>query len=330
MLTLSQALAPFVLTLSFAAASAAPLGTTQGGDVRELLSVGVASADSASVPELWQRAFALRDAARELKSEGLDSAAEQALETAGVGEHATLLLVALRLQGGDTATCKAKLAERLTPLLASKEDELVCAAAGLFADATFRTLEQAERRSLIERLLAVAVDGTRSPRVRLECAFATGKVGMGDDIRKARGVMADFLASGDAELRADGALMLARSGAEITGSLYDELRKLAIVPDGRGQLATSYLDKERVRELGERKLKNLAELQKLDGGDKDAPVVPEDDLTRIKLLVQMVERWHPDGDKVTHEDLLNAAMQGLLQSLDEHSSYLSPKHYERF
>ena len=156
MLTLSQALAPFVLTLSFAAASAAPLGTTQGGDVRELLSIGVASADRASVPELWQRAFALRDAARELKSEGLDSAAEQALETAGVGEHATLLLVALRLQGGDTATCKAKLAERLTPLLASKEDELVCAAAGLFADATFRTLEQAERRSLIERLLAVA------------------------------------------------------------------------------------------------------------------------------------------------------------------------------
>jgi C-terminal peptidase prc len=330
----SRTLQLFTFALPLAVLPALSLAR-QDVDVRTLVSAGVDSARTTAVPELWRKAASLRDAARELEAEGLDAEVDRALSATDLGERPALMLIAVRLQGGDPSAVKGDLAERLSGLLGSSDDELAVAAAGLSADPTFRTLDAPERRELVQRLLGVSADAARAPQVRLEAAFAASKIGFGDDVRKARSLMADFLASGDGELRALGALALARSGAEVSGALYDELRKLSILPDARGQLAASYLEKERVRELGERKLKNLADLQKGDSGGAEtgggeAQARDASDLAQLRNLMLMVRRMHPDGEKVTDEQMLEAAMQGILQGMDEHSSYLAPKAFERF
>lgn len=318
---------PFVLSLPVWIAG---VGLAQQADLHALVTAQIERAGEASVTELWLSAAKLRDVAREMSVEGLDGELERSLDKSGLPERAVLMLLAARLEGGDTSNVKSKLLERLTPLLAAKVDELAVAACGLAADPTFRTVDASERRGLIERLLAIGNDATRAPGVRLEAAFATCRIGMGDDVRKARALMNDFMESSDSELRAQGALTLARSGAEVSGRLYEELRRLSILPDAAGRLALAYLEKERTREVGERKLKNLAELQKLDAGEKDVSAPPESEFDKLKNLMRMIRRAHPDGEKVTDEQLLEAAMQGMLQSMDEHSSYLAPKSYERF
>jgi C-terminal peptidase prc len=284
---------------------------------------------SGTVADLWRSASRLRDAARELGIEDTDAQLERALGEAR-GPRATLVLIAARLEGADAASAKAKLAEKLQSALSNSDEALVSAACGLAANSTFRTLEADVRRALLDRLHGLAEDATRSPALRLDAAFAEGRIGMGDDVRKARGLMSEFLESGDAELRALGALALARSGAEVTGKLLDELERLAVAPDERGLLAQAYLERERTREVGERKLKNLAELHRLEQGEKEPAAPGGDDFERLKNLMAMIRRAHPDGNETTRDELLEAAMQGMLQSLDEHSSYLAPKAYERF
>ena len=317
--------------VSFAArASAAPC---QGTDLKDLLATQVAAASTAPTEELWRRASALRDAARELQSTGLDTEIDHTLATPNLTEGAQLMLCGLRLEGTDPDA--TALSERLRALLESKREDIAVGAAGLLADPTFRTLSNDDRRSLVERLLVYATDGQRSPQLRLETAFAASKLGGGDDLRKARAQMTAFMESNDASLRALGALTLARSGAEISGKLYDELRTLAILPGERGRLAASYLEKERVRELGERKLKNLSALNDADKGapaasDKDSGGVAPSELDPLRNLLVLIERAHLDGDKVTRDQLLEAAMQGMLSSLDEHSTYLNQKNYTRF
>jgi C-terminal peptidase prc len=312
-----------------AALSLQPHAPLSQDELRAIVAAQVDAARSAPMNDLWRRAASLRDTARELSAEGLDTEVERALDAPGIDERAALMLIAVRLQGGDPAAIKDELAERLETLLASKDDEVAHAAAGLCADATFRTLGSERRKEFVDRLHKAASDATRSPAVRLESAFAAGKVGLGEDVRKARSLMNEFLSSGEADLRALGALALARSGAEIGGKLYEELRNLSILPDGRGQLAASYLEKERVRELGERKLKNLEGIRDMEQGG-GAAAHPKDTYAQLSSLIQMIRHLHPDGDEVTDEQLREAAMQGMLQSMDEHSSYLSPEAYERF
>ena len=313
------------------AALAAGTALVQGADFDSLLRQELERAEQAGpVEAIWRSASRLRDAARELGVEDVDAALERALGSADRGPRAKLALVAARLEGADAAAAKGKLAEALSELLSSKDEALVRAACGLASNTTFRTLEADARRGLLDRLHGIAEDATRTPSLRLDAAFAEGRIGMGDDVRKARGLMAEFLESGDAELRALGALALARSGAEVSGKLLDELERLAVAPDERGLLAQAYLERERTREVGERKLKNLAELHQLEAGEKDPAAPSSDEFDRLKNLMAMIRRAHPDGNDVTRDELLEAAMQGMLQSLDEHSSYLAPKAYERF
>jgi len=323
-------LAPSYLHASPAALSgrSAP---AQGADFEGLLRQELERAERQdSIDAVWRCASRVRDAARELEVGDVDVVLERTLGDGERGPRATLALVAARLEGADAAAAKVKLADALNGLLGSKDEAILRAACGLAANTTFRTLEPEARRGLLDRLHALAADAARTSALRLDAAFAQGRIGMGDDVRKARGLMSEFLESGAAELRALGALALARSGAEVTGKLQEELERLAVAPDERGLLAQAYLERERTREVGERKLKNLAELQRLEAGEKDPAAPSNEEFDRLKNLMAMIRRAHPDGNDVTRDELLEAAMQGMLQSLDEHSSYLAPKVYERF
>ncbi len=336
-------------TLNGSVATAAPswplaLQDERAAALAELIDGALADTRSAPRDELWRRAVALRDAARELQADGLDAALEQALARPGADAGAVLILVAARMQGSEVAPDKlvGPLLNVLETPLEGELDERAVSAAALLCDANFRALESEERRDVVRRVLKCANDGARSAAVRLEAALAVTKLGGGDDIRRGRAAMEEFLSSGDAQLRALGALTLARSGSELTGALYDELRRLALLPGEHGRLAASFLDRERVRELGERKLKNLEavfddykskvkpEVNPNAKATPDAARPGEGKWQELSTLLDLVERWHLEGDKFKRDELLEAAMQGVLQNLDEHSAYMSPKNFARF
>jgi C-terminal peptidase prc len=329
-------LASCLLSLpAFPGAGAAPSAglALQGQDGQLAALVDQAVRESAGEPVvvLWRRAATLRDVARDLGGEGLEEALDGALgASAGLDEGQRLMLVAARLAGSEPDA--DLLATALEPLLDAERDEYAAGAAGLLADVQFRTLGSERREAVLGRLGEVAEAATRAPEVRLEAANALFELGWGAERRAARDVMSAFLASGDAQLRAQGALALARTGAEAAGPLYDELRRLAQVPDERGRLAQSYLELEDVRREANRKLKRVTELYEgtEPSGGAAPGAAPAGELEPLARVIAMVERYHLEGDKVGRDELVDAAVDGMLRSLDEHSAYLPPAAYGRF
>ena len=311
-----------------AAVLAAPPQEGQTPELAALIGEQIASAPELSAEELWRRAGHIEDAVRDLDAEGLEARLDQILSSdEELSEGAVLLLASLRLHGSDPDV--EVLRDRLVPLLSSGREDRALGAASILGDPNFRALPAAERDRLLDALRLSAVDPDRSPAVRLESAHALFWLGRGSERREARKYMTEFLASRDADLRAQGALTLARTGSIITGDLYDELYRLSQLPGERGVLASSYLERERMREEANRKLKrNMEYYQGLTDERSGARELSGYD--QLDQLIHAIETYHLEGDKVTKEELLEAAMNGMLRSLDRHSAYLSPEAYSRF
>jgi C-terminal peptidase prc len=316
-----------ILAVSIAVPLLAASAAAQSTEVNDLLREQVRAVAELPSAEIWKRAGNVRDAVRELDGEGLDAHVEALLEGEVGSQGAVLLLASLRLSG--TEADAERLQDHLTPLLRSQDEDRARAAASLFADASFLSLGKAPKARLLDDLRAVATDLDSSPALRLDSAFAMFKLGGGNERREARGFMNDFLTSSDADLRAKGALALARTGAIITGDLYDELYRLSKLPGESGILARSYIDREEVRENANRKLKKTVEYYE-NSEDLLADAREVDGLDELKSLIKAISDYHLEGDKVTRQDLLEAAMDGMLRSLDAHSAYLAPKEYRRF
>ena len=59
--------------------------------------------------------------------------------------------------------------------------------------------------------------------------------------------------------------------------------------------------------------------------DKDSPYEQIKTLTRA---MELIRQDYVDGKKITYEQLLRAALRGMLQSLDPHSQYMEPANFE--
>jgi carboxyl-terminal processing protease len=321
---LAVSIAVPLLSASVATAAPAP----QSNEVTDLLREQVSAVAELPATEIWRRAGSVRDAVRELDADGVDAHVDTLLGEDAPSEGAALLLGALRLAGNDPDV--EQLQERLSPLLTSEREDRALGAAALFADLNFRSLGKEPKARLLDDLRTAAVEADHSPELRLECAHAMFLLGGGNERREARAYMTDFLASSDAELRAQGAVALARTGAIITGDLYDELYRLSKLPGESGVLAASYLERERVREVANRKLKRNMEYYQGLSEDSLADSREVRGLDEFEALMKNISDYHLEGDKVTRQDLLEAAMDGMLRSLDAHSAYLAPKEYRRF
>ncbi len=306
---------------------ATPLAPQDKG-LGELLRDPVSEAADLPADAIWARASQVRDAVRELDSDGLDAHVDSLLEAGELSEGAVLLLAALRLAGPDPDV--ETLCEHLSPLLSSEREDRALGAAALFADDSFRTLGKEPKAHLLDDLRAAAVNADASPELRLESAHALFRLGGGNERREALAYMNEFLASSDSDLRAQGALALARTGAIITGDLYDELYRLSKLPGPTGVLASSYRKCEEVREQGNRKLKRNMEYYMGLPEDRVAEAGEARGLDQIEDLLKAISSYHLEGDKVSRKDLLEAAMNGMLRRLDTHSAYLSPEAYGRF
>ncbi len=149
--------------------------------------------------------------------------------------------------------------------------------------------------------------------LRVRVAQAVYQVSL-DQRESVRTLLRELLASTDSETRTTAALALAEVGQiEAARPVLDELRE---DPSLRGRLANLYLHLEQWKELAVRSREM--------GPPSSGPSSNE----LLEDLMAMVSELHQDGDKFSKDELLDGAARGLVQILDPHSSFLTPKELE--
>ena len=103
-----------------------------------------------------------------------------------------------------------------------------------------------------------------------------------------------------------------------TVAALEELRQL---PGDRGRLPAAFLDKEEQKEFFDRKI--------ADHRRKQSSKAPTD-LDDFVSVMRMIDQLHLEGHKVEREDLVQAAMDGMLRWMDQHSNFLSGETYAKF
>jgi len=281
-----------------------------------------AAAAAESIEEVWAALDALAAGAGDERA-ALDQALDRALTAEKqLDGKSVLLLVAARLAGEEPEL--ALLAKRLETLLVDAQAEIARSAAGLLADTAFRALEDTKLESVTGALQKLAKDTNREPDVRIEAAVAMHTLGRAGAQREARTELVAFLESADQRLRGLGALALARVGDIETGRA--ELESLASTPSTEGRLAQAFLKQEELRRFYDRRQKNLLDYAKEKSEDADLKGSREARL--LESTMRLIETASLEAEDTTREKLVDAALDGMLRSLDEHSSFLTPKSFE--
>lgn len=305
-----------LLTTPLVAQSEAP-------DVEPLLRERIHATQGEHLENVWQSAFALSSAVGDDGRAALDAAIDRLLAGSDpLSERGLLLVASVRLSGQEPDAFG--LSERLVAILDSKDEEVARGAALLLGDRAFHTLKDEQREALAKKLATFTKDGSHDPHARLSAALALYAQGGGAAQRDARATMGEFVNSSDAQLRAAGALALAQTGD--TETSRTELERLAEIPDANGRLAAAYLKQDDLRRVYDRRQKSILDYAKKQGAETD--LKGNRDMQRMEQLMRLIENTSLEGDQKKREDLVNAALDGMMRSLDEHSSYLTPKLYK--
>jgi C-terminal peptidase prc len=315
-------LSTFALTLSLTLLAPHTSGLSAGPqDASTLVERGLASTDDRPVAEVLAAAVRLAAGIGDEASPAFGRALDDRLARADeLGPRAQLFLCCARMQTGEFD--RAAVARRLVKLLGRGEEEVGRGAIALLQDTTFRELKDKDQDELVAALRSAASNGDLSPLLRLDAAVALHVHGGAEGQRAGRREMMDFLASSDEDLRALAALTLARVGDMETPR--EELMKLARLPNETGALASAYLKQEDLRRLYDARLRKLQK-DKLE--EPAGKVETKEDLQRVERMIRLIANMSLEGDKHSRDKLIDAALDGMLSSLDEHSSYLPPKAY---
>ena len=297
-----------------------PTAISLNQDVTSLVAGQLKFAETQSREDVWETARSLRNAATDLgHAEAVDAALDAELKN-NANPGALLAAAAARLVG--PAPDLNLINERIKPLLQQSNLEWAAGAAELLGRRIFRDLGVEERASLANELQNLADDGDKEPELRIAAAISAYEIARGIDKGKARSRLRSFLGSSDPELRSQGALALARIGDEVRGDLETELARLAELPGDTGRLADTYLKLEATRKMHEEKYRKLQSLY-------NSQSTPEN-LQKVSNLLEMIHEGHIEGERFDDEELIDAALNGMLGALDEHSSYMTPEEYKAF
>ncbi|MBJ22818.1 MAG: hypothetical protein CL933_25690 [Deltaproteobacteria bacterium] len=289
------------------------------------LADATSQAEEMSLNELWGKAYSLSESSLDLEDVNLDALVDEALAIEGRGSGARLFLTALRLEGDEVPY--DLLIAQLREIYASDNREHQVAALELLRRDDFRRADSDLLDSLISELLAEAEDIDTQPTVRMEFAVTAHSRGGGADKRASRKVLSGFLQSSDPTLRAKAALSLAEIGDMTTAN--EELSRLATRPGRDGELAAAYLHTEAVRRHLNREVVNQRKLyaELIESGLNREDDIKDD---RVEGLIRLIQARHLEADQLDRERLIEAALAGMLESLDRHSSYMPAKSYGKF
>lgn len=312
----------FVLACLAALAPLAPLALSQETDLQQLMQTRARAAQELTVPELWAEASRLGSLGREIDPEATDRALDDLIRAGDLSASSVLLLVSARLAGDEPDA--ELLSQALIPLLDDADESIARAAAGLLADSAFQLLPVEHSEEIVKQLLAGARAVENSPELRMDFAVTAYGHGNGQDVRDVQRILTAFLNSSDPTLRGKSALALASVGEML--SVRGELERLAAMPGPEGRLADAYLHQEQLRDYYETQIRKQRSLrdEALRNSDLTGP------LDSVQRVMEMIMSAHVEGDKVTEEELLDAALDGMLRSMDPHSNYFSSAVFAEF
>ena len=284
-------------------------------------------ADLLTVEEIWVEAHTLGELSLDIEEVNFDALVDEALSERNRPSGAHLYLVALRLEGDDTPI--DLLMERLEDVLSAERSEHRMAALALLRRDEFEGAEPERLADLLAELLRRAEDIDTPPLERMEFAMTAHARALGDGTnrRAARRVLSYFLSSSDPTLRGRAALSLAQVGDLTTAT--EELAALAARPGRDGELAAAHLHTEDIRRYFERELT----IQRRKYAERIPASMAEDEAKgsdRIESLILLIQARHLEADRLHREDLIDAALSGMLESLDQHSSYMPGEAYGKF
>jgi C-terminal peptidase prc len=314
-----------LLPLLFALAPTSSAQDTPRELLSKALNRATDRASELSVEQLWTEAYDLSEISLDILDVDFDALVDAALATEDRPAGAQLFLITLRLDGEEPPL--DLLLERTESLLSTDRPDHRDAALALLRRDAFRRADPDLIVTLTAHLLDRAQHVDTPPLERMEFAITAYSRGTGADHRAARKVLAGFLASSDPTIRGRAALALAQVGD--LSMATDELRALAERPGRDGQLAAAHLHTEDIRRHLERELTNQSRMYTalLEAQlEEEAPT----DRDAVERLIRLIHSTHLEADRFDREELIEAALAGMLESLDRHSSFMSAKSYTKF
>ncbi|HRV81881.1 MAG TPA: hypothetical protein P5218_10610, partial [Planctomycetota bacterium] len=314
--------------LSFLFASPSLAVQDSAPDLPKLLDVRIGEMQRGDVNNLWDAA---QKAAIELGDEfgtQFDQLLDQRLQASSKDPaqgKQVLFLAAARVYGEDPSP--ELLLNSLLPLLDSPDGQVVQGTMNLLPLIGFASLEEEPRGAMTDKLLDFAENENQAADLRVLAAMTAHQVGLGRQVPRAQRVLSGFLTSSNPILRGEGALALAQLGIirDMPG-VQSELESLSKNPGPRGQLAQALLKQERLQTYFDNALTRARE----DRADMVLSGNVGKDIQNLETLIDFVQTYHLEGPLFSREQLLDAAYNGLLGSLDQHSTYFSSDNFKRF
>ena len=295
-------------------------------EAEEIIRERIGAIGAMGPAEIWREAGRVSALVGDELGADFDAAIDRMLAEGPATARARLFLAAMRIDGDEVDY--AKVAEAVAPAVGAKDEELAGAAVDFLGRIGPDISDRDVRRDLADELLTLARDAAAGIELRASAAMGAYGLGGGSQIVKARRVLKDFLESSDPTLRAAGALGFAEmSSIEEVEGVEDELERLARLPGPEGRLARSYMDQLRTQRFNDRRIQDLL---KSGGGRRAVGSTLPPEFTRLNTMIEVIQTAHLDGGDVSRDELVEAAMQGMLGSLDRHSSYFSSEAYEKF
>ncbi len=295
-------------------------------EVTEILDERLGAIQRMNAAELWTEASRVAGLVGDEFGATFDAVVDEKLGQDSLKSREILFLATVRLTGENVD--HAKIATRVADVLGDNDRDLVGAATELLGGMAREISDRDTRKDVARSLLSSADDGSADSSLRVAAAVAVNKLGTGAQISAARRVLRSFLSSSDPNLRAIGALGFAEIGSiEDVDGVEDELDRLSELPGQNGRLARAYLEQLRGTRFFESSLRQLRED---DAGSRRPGASMPQDLERVETMIGVIQNYHLDGNQATRETLLEAALQGMLSSLDRHSSFFTSKEYEKF
>lgn len=313
----------FVRSLLFGSlvAIAAPTALV-GQDLAGQVATFLAQAESAPVNQIYDLAAQLADLAPEKNPDAFQAAIVKGAKDAS---QKARLCAALALSDGKSDPTGRTIIDLLKPIAtqavdkAGPEDVWAAAMALLGTERLFNDRLKGDAAKIADE---VAKNELVPPLVRIEAALAAYHVGTNSQAMRAKGVLEQFLQSGDRDLRHRGALAMAEMNIE-GGPAWAILREIQDEPTDAGRRARLYIKREEDRREFSQMLARVAERSSSGSAGKD-------DFALLNELRTRIRRQHTRGDTVTDEELLEYAAKGMLAGLDPHSTFFTSEEYQKF